>query len=94
MGELRARGVRGHVRAEQSRPEAGFVVFEGRAKPRLIGRLAARTTGRYMASWGITPQEPMKKAYEPSPGRQTLPGRSEGERESGVPERALRSGPI
>jgi transposase len=31
-------------------------------------RLAVRTTGLYLARWGFTPQKPLKKAYEQSPG--------------------------
>jgi transposase len=30
-------------------------------------RLAVRTTGLYLARWGLTPQKPLKKAYEQSP---------------------------
>jgi transposase len=31
-------------------------------------RLPVRTMGLYLARWGFTPQKPMKKAYEQSPG--------------------------
>ena len=31
-------------------------------------RLPVRTMGLYLARWGFTPQKPMKKAYDQSPG--------------------------
>lgn len=30
-------------------------------------KLAVHTMGLYLARWGVTPQKPMKKAYEQSP---------------------------
>ena len=30
-------------------------------------QLSARTTGKYLARWGFTPQKPMRRAYEQSP---------------------------
>ena len=30
-------------------------------------KLAIRTVGNYLSSWGFTPQKPLKRAYEQSP---------------------------
>lgn len=36
-------------------------------EPRYGLRLAVRTTGNYLVRWGFTPQQPLRRAYEPQP---------------------------